>query len=358
MRDADARKVPEHEPADRERGRQRGPHHHRPSPQHPRPPGPVGCARVAGARVRAVGRARAGVAYRRGAGLELPEPAAIAVFRIFQEMLSNVGRHAQASRLDIRIEADVSTLRIAVRDNGVGAPARGLRGRHRLRRARHARARAPLRRAHRDRERARRSAAPSIWRCRCDETRRPPRADRRRPPHRARRAEAGAGRPVERRARDAWSWPRRRPAPRCWNAWPRSVARTASTWCCSTSRCRTAMAWTCCRPCANTGRAAGADAQHLSREAVRGALHQAGRGRLPQQERRSGRHGGRGAQGRGRRQVRLGRHGRSAGQPLSAMQRRLGAGGAVAPRAPGVPPAHGRASVGEIGARLGWRPTP
>jgi signal transduction histidine kinase len=27
---------------------------------------------------------------------ELPEPAAMAVFRIFQEMLSNVGRHAQA----------------------------------------------------------------------------------------------------------------------------------------------------------------------------------------------------------------------------------------------------------------------
>ncbi|MBT2303721.1 PAS domain S-box protein [Variovorax paradoxus] len=54
---------------------------------------------------------------------ELPEPAAIAVFRIFQEMLSNVGRHAKASQLDIRIEADASLLRIAVRDNGVGAPA-------------------------------------------------------------------------------------------------------------------------------------------------------------------------------------------------------------------------------------------
>lgn len=56
-------------------------------------------------------------------GTELGEPAAIAVFRIFQEMLSNVGRHAKASRLDIRIEADASLLRVAVRDNGVGAPA-------------------------------------------------------------------------------------------------------------------------------------------------------------------------------------------------------------------------------------------
>ena len=33
------------------------------------------------------------------AGIELPEPAAIAVFRIFQEMLSNVGRHAQGAQL-------------------------------------------------------------------------------------------------------------------------------------------------------------------------------------------------------------------------------------------------------------------
>src|SRR5262245_65136519 len=33
--------------------------------------------------------------------IELPEPAAIAVFRIFQEMLSNVGRHARAARLEI-----------------------------------------------------------------------------------------------------------------------------------------------------------------------------------------------------------------------------------------------------------------
>lgn len=55
-------------------------------------------------------------------GTELPEAAAIAVFRIFQEMLSNVGRHSKASRLDIRIEADAVRLRIAVRDDGIGAP--------------------------------------------------------------------------------------------------------------------------------------------------------------------------------------------------------------------------------------------
>ncbi|REM39470.1 histidine kinase, partial [Mycobacterium tuberculosis] len=56
-------------------------------------------------------------------GVELPEPAAIAVFRIFQEMLSNVGRHAKASSLDIRIGVEQGRLSIGVRDDGVGAPA-------------------------------------------------------------------------------------------------------------------------------------------------------------------------------------------------------------------------------------------
>lgn len=54
-------------------------------------------------------------------GLELPEPTAMAVFRIFQEMLSNVVRHASASRVSIRIEADAEVLSISVQDNGVGA---------------------------------------------------------------------------------------------------------------------------------------------------------------------------------------------------------------------------------------------
>ncbi|MBX3660407.1 MAG: PAS domain-containing protein [Ramlibacter sp.] len=53
---------------------------------------------------------------------ELPEPAAMAVFRIFQEMLSNVGRHAQASRVAIRIVADGERLSVSVRDDGRGAP--------------------------------------------------------------------------------------------------------------------------------------------------------------------------------------------------------------------------------------------
>lgn len=56
-------------------------------------------------------------------GVELPEPMAMAVFRIFQEMLSNVGRHARASGLGVRIRVDGPALTISVRDNGCGASA-------------------------------------------------------------------------------------------------------------------------------------------------------------------------------------------------------------------------------------------
>ncbi len=56
-------------------------------------------------------------------GVELPEAAAIAVFRIFQEMLSNVGRHARARSLGIRIGVEEGQLSLSVRDDGVGAPA-------------------------------------------------------------------------------------------------------------------------------------------------------------------------------------------------------------------------------------------
>ncbi len=54
-------------------------------------------------------------------GVELPGPAAMAVFRIFQEMLSNVGRHAQASALAVQIVADANHLSLRVQDNGRGA---------------------------------------------------------------------------------------------------------------------------------------------------------------------------------------------------------------------------------------------
>lgn len=49
---------------------------------------------------------------------------ATAAFRIFQEMLSNVARHAQASAVRVRIAATAGQLSVAVHDNGRGADPR------------------------------------------------------------------------------------------------------------------------------------------------------------------------------------------------------------------------------------------
>lgn len=54
--------------------------------------------------------------------IQLPEFFTLSVFRIFQEILSNVGRHARASHLQIRITIDAQQLQLLVKDNGVGAP--------------------------------------------------------------------------------------------------------------------------------------------------------------------------------------------------------------------------------------------
>ncbi len=63
------------------------------------------------------------------AGVEVPAGAAgerwsIAVFRLFQEMLSNVVRHARARRVEVRLYVDGppdAVLHLSVRDDGVGA---------------------------------------------------------------------------------------------------------------------------------------------------------------------------------------------------------------------------------------------
>jgi PAS domain S-box-containing protein len=52
---------------------------------------------------------------------ELPEPMAMAVFRIFQEMLSNVGRHAQAHTVDVDMVEREGWLHLSVEDDGCGA---------------------------------------------------------------------------------------------------------------------------------------------------------------------------------------------------------------------------------------------
>jgi PAS domain S-box-containing protein len=52
--------------------------------------------------------------------LKLPEPYATAVFRIVQESLANVGKHARATEAGVRIARDGQTLMLEVRDNGQG----------------------------------------------------------------------------------------------------------------------------------------------------------------------------------------------------------------------------------------------
>lgn len=56
-------------------------------------------------------------------GTQAPEGhLAIAAFRIFQEMLSNVARHSKARWVRIHVRLNEEMLRMEVQDNGVGAP--------------------------------------------------------------------------------------------------------------------------------------------------------------------------------------------------------------------------------------------
>ncbi|MGO8815863.1 MAG: PAS domain S-box protein [Terriglobia bacterium] len=47
---------------------------------------------------------------------------AITIFRIFQETLTNVARHARASEVDVRLTSEDAHLVLEVRDNGIGIP--------------------------------------------------------------------------------------------------------------------------------------------------------------------------------------------------------------------------------------------
>jgi two-component system sensor histidine kinase UhpB len=52
--------------------------------------------------------------------LDLGEPYASAVFRILQESLTNIAKHAQASRVDMTVRRRGGAVDIAVSDNGRG----------------------------------------------------------------------------------------------------------------------------------------------------------------------------------------------------------------------------------------------
>ncbi len=55
-----------------------------------------------------------------------------AVFRIFQEILTNVARHARATRVDIDLSVSDEAVSLEVLDNGVGIPSSDLHGRRSL----------------------------------------------------------------------------------------------------------------------------------------------------------------------------------------------------------------------------------
>lgn len=55
--------------------------------------------------------------------LELTQERATSVFRIFQEALTNIARHAHASRVDVSLAAQDGCLQLTVSDNGSGMPA-------------------------------------------------------------------------------------------------------------------------------------------------------------------------------------------------------------------------------------------
>lgn len=52
----------------------------------------------------------------------LPAEAALAVFRVAQEALANVARHARATRADVRIDCTARHLTLTVTDDGIGLP--------------------------------------------------------------------------------------------------------------------------------------------------------------------------------------------------------------------------------------------
>ena len=72
------------------------------------------------------------LSVRSAAGFDLPEDYATAIFDTYNEALSNVARHAGASRVAIGLTVTPHEVTLVVSDNGIGlrkdAPARGARG--------------------------------------------------------------------------------------------------------------------------------------------------------------------------------------------------------------------------------------
>jgi signal transduction histidine kinase len=50
----------------------------------------------------------------------LPDPYATTVFRVLQESLTNVAKHAQAERVDVNLEREGGEVVLTVQDDGAG----------------------------------------------------------------------------------------------------------------------------------------------------------------------------------------------------------------------------------------------
>ena len=60
--------------------------------------------------------------------IAIDEPRAIALFRMFQESLTNIVRHAHASKVEIRLKEQSGTVILEIRDNGKGIKETDLQG--------------------------------------------------------------------------------------------------------------------------------------------------------------------------------------------------------------------------------------
>jgi two-component system sensor histidine kinase UhpB len=65
--------------------------------------------------------------------LALSEEEELVIYRVAQEALTNIARHAQAGRVDLRLEQDGELVRLIVRDDGRGLPPGALRSSHGIR---------------------------------------------------------------------------------------------------------------------------------------------------------------------------------------------------------------------------------
>ena len=52
--------------------------------------------------------------------IDMENKISLAVFRIIQESLTNIARHAQATKVSVNLKCDLNSLKLVVRDNGIG----------------------------------------------------------------------------------------------------------------------------------------------------------------------------------------------------------------------------------------------